>query len=144
MSSAYRIPNNSCACVEPGATPAATTPIGRFTVRSFITNLSAGASIPAGRPTTVRGIAFDGGYGIVEVAWSSEDGRSWQAASLGKDFGRYSFREWTAAFTPSRKGPCTLRVRAVNRIGQTQPLTALWNPMGYMRNVVESVRVEAV
>jgi sulfite dehydrogenase (cytochrome) subunit A len=35
-------------------------------------------------------------------------------------------------------------VRAVNRIGQAQPLTALWNPMGYMRNVVESVRVVVV
>jgi sulfite dehydrogenase (cytochrome) subunit A len=144
MSSAYRIPNNPCACVEPGAAPAATTPIGRFTVRSFITNLTDGASIPARTPTIVRGIAFDGGYGIAEVAWSSDDGRSWQAASLGKDLGRYSFREWTAAFTPPRKGPCTLRVRAVNRIGQAQPLTALWNPMGYMRNVVESVRVVVV
>jgi hypothetical protein len=35
-------------------------------------------------------------------------------------------------------------VRAVNRIGQSQPMTALWNPMGYMRNVVEAVRIVAV
>ncbi len=144
MSTAYRIPNNPCACVEPGTAPAATTPIGRFAVRSFITSLSDGSPIPAGRPTTVRGIAFDSGYGIAEVAFSSDDGRSWQAASLGTDLGRYAFREWTAAFTPARKGPGTLRVRAVNRIGQGQPLTALWNPMGYMRNVVESVRVVVV
>ena len=39
MASAYRIPDNECACVEPGTTPAATRPIGRFTVRSFITSL---------------------------------------------------------------------------------------------------------
>jgi DMSO/TMAO reductase YedYZ molybdopterin-dependent catalytic subunit len=144
MSTAYRIPSNPCACVEPGAAPAATTPIGRFTVRSFITSLSDGSQIPAGRPTTVRGIAFDSGYGIVEVAFSSDDGRTWQAASLGKDLGRYSFREWTAPFAPGRKGPCPLRVRAVNRIGQSQPMAPLWNPMGYMRNVVETVRVVAV
>jgi hypothetical protein len=37
-----------------------------------------------------------------------------------------------------------LLVRATNRIGQGQPSTALWNPPGYMRNVVESVRVVAV
>jgi hypothetical protein len=35
-------------------------------------------------------------------------------------------------------------VRAVNRIGQGQPASALWNPAGYMRNVVESTRVVAV
>ena len=100
--------------------------------------------MPAGRATTVRGIAFDGGYGITEVAFSGDDGRTWQAATLGKDLGRYSFREWTTPFTPARKGAAQLRVRAVNRIGQSQPMTALWNPAGYMRNVVETVRVVAV
>ena len=37
-----------------------------------------------------------------------------------------------------------LKVRATNRIGQSQPLTALWNPPGYMRNVVETTHVVAV
>ena len=39
------------------------------------------------------------------------------------------------------KGPRELRVRAFNRLGQTQPIDPLWNPAGYMRNVVERVRV---
>jgi hypothetical protein len=34
-------------------------------------------------------------------------------------------------------------VRAVNRIGQSQPMTGLWNAAGYMRNAVESTRVVA-
>ena len=144
MSTAYRIPGNQCACVEPGTAPAATTPINRFNVRSFITTPLDGSQVPAGRATTVRGIAFDGGYGITEVAFSADDGRTWQAATLGKDLGRYSFREWTIPFTPARKGAVQLRVRALNRIGQSQPMTALWNPAGYMRNVVETVRVVAV
>ncbi|HBO78622.1 MAG TPA: oxidase, partial [Cupriavidus sp.] len=55
-----------------------------------------------------------------------------------------SSREWRAAFRPPRKGAYDLRVRAVNRIGQSQPMTALWNPAGYMRNVVETTRVKAV
>jgi DMSO/TMAO reductase YedYZ molybdopterin-dependent catalytic subunit len=144
MSAAYRIPDNSCACVEPGATPASTRPIGRFNVRSFITSLANGARIPATRSTVVRGIAFDGGYGITDVAISGDEGRTWQSAALGKDLGRYSFREWTVPFTPGRKGPLQLRVRAVNRIGQSQPAAPLWNGAGYMRNVVESVEVVAV
>jgi hypothetical protein len=32
----------------------------------------------------------------------------------------------------------------VNRIGQSQPMEALWNPPGYMRNVVETTHVTAV
>jgi hypothetical protein len=119
-------------------------PIGRFNVRSFITSLTDGAQVARGRQTVVRGIAFDGGYGVTEVAFSSDGGKTWQAARLGEDLGRYSFREWSAAFTPARKGEHLLLVRATNRIGQSQPSTALWNPPGYMRNVVESVRVVAV
>ena len=141
MSTAYRIPDNSCACVEPGTAPTKTVPINRFNVRSFITSLTDGMQVRAGHETVVRGIAFDGGYGITEVAFSSDGGKTWQAARLSKDLGRYSFREWTAVFTPKRKGTYDLKVRAINRIGQSQPITALWNPMGYMRNVVESTRV---
>lgn len=143
MSAAYRIPDNPCACVTPGTAPARTVPINRFNVRSFITSLADGARVHAGRQTVLRGIAFDGGYGVDEVALSTDGGRTWRAAQLGKDLGRYSFREWTAAFTPPKKGEYELKVRASNRIGQSQPLTALWNPAGYMRNVVETTRVVA-
>jgi DMSO/TMAO reductase YedYZ molybdopterin-dependent catalytic subunit len=144
VQSAYRIPDNAGANVEPGSAPARTRPIGRFNVRSFITSLTEGATVPSGRETVVRGIAFDGGYGIAEVAFSADGGRSWTEATLGQDLGKYSFREWRAAFRPPRKGAYDLRVRAVNRIGQSQPMTALWNPPGYMRNVVETTRVKAV
>lgn len=144
MSTAYRIPDNQCACTEPGKAPTKTTPINRLNVRSFVTSLTDGMQVKAGRQTVVRGIAFDGGYGVTEVAFSSDGGKNWQAAQLGRDLGRYSFREWSAAFTPKQKGNYELRVRAVNRIGQGQPSSALWNPAGYMRNVVESTRVVAV
>ncbi|MBI3368157.1 MAG: molybdopterin-dependent oxidoreductase [Burkholderiales bacterium] len=142
MKPAYRIPDNDCACVEPGTTPAATRPIGRFNVRSFITSLADGAQLRAGQPTTVRGIAFDGGQGIREVACSTDGGQTWRGARLGADLGRYSFREFTFGFTPER-GRHDLRVRAWNRSGQSQPMEALWQPAGYMRNVVESVKVSA-
>jgi DMSO/TMAO reductase YedYZ molybdopterin-dependent catalytic subunit len=142
MNPAYRIPDNPCACVEPGTAPAATVPIGRFNVRSFITSLADGAQVRAGQPTSVRGIAFDGGQGIREVAYSVDGGQTWREAMLGDDLGRYSFREFTFGFTPE-KGKYDLRVRAWNRSGQSQPLEALWQPAGYMRNVVEKVVVTA-
>jgi DMSO/TMAO reductase YedYZ molybdopterin-dependent catalytic subunit len=144
MTSAYRIPDNPCACVEPGTAPAATTPIRRFNVRSFITSVADGARIPANRETVVRGIAFDGGHGIAEIAFSADGGRTWQPARLGRNHGRYSFHEWTARFTPLRKGSIELKVRATSRNGDVQPLEPRWNPAGYMRNVVEEVKVVAV
>lgn len=143
MKPAYRVPDNDCACVEPGTTPAATRPIGRFNVRSFITSVADGGRLRAGQQTVVRGIAFDGGQGVREVAYSTDGGQSWRGAMLGADLGRYSFREFTFGFTPE-KGSHDLRVRAWNRSGQSQPMEALWQPAGYMRNVVESVKVTAI
>lgn len=143
MASAYRIPDNAGHCSEPGATAGKTTPIARFDVRSFITSLANGDKISAGKAVTVRGIAFDGGYGITEVRFSADGGKTWREAKLGQDLGKYSFREWTCSFTPKKAGDYVLQVSATNRIGQSQPLSPLWNPAGYMRNVVESVRVNA-
>lgn len=144
MNPAYRIPDNACACVEPGTAPKKTVPINRLPVRSFITSLENDGRVKTGRTVTIRGIAFDGGYGIWEVAFSEDGGRTWREAQLGKDLGRYSFREWTLPFTPKRVGDYVLKVRAVNRIGQSQPMEPLWNPAGYQRNVVETVHVKAI
>jgi DMSO/TMAO reductase YedYZ molybdopterin-dependent catalytic subunit len=143
MKIAYRVPDNPCACVAPGAMPAATRPIGRMNVRSFITSLAEGAHIAAGQAITVRGIAFDGGEGIGEVAYSTDGGQNWQGAQLGPDWGRYSFRAFSFGFTPA-KGQHELRVRAWNRAGQSQPMEAAWQPSGYMRNKIESIQIMAV
>jgi DMSO/TMAO reductase YedYZ molybdopterin-dependent catalytic subunit len=144
MSSAYRVPDNVCACIAPGTTPKRTVPIGRLNVRSFITSPISGAPLKSGVTTTVRGISFDGGYGIREVLFSDDGGQAWREAELGVDLGNYSFREWNLSFTPKRPGAYELKVKAINRIGQSQPLEPLWNPAGYMRNVVETLRVTAV
>ncbi len=90
----------------------------------------------------IKGIAFDGGYGIRTVLFSSNGGNDWTEAKLGADLGRYSFREWSAvARLPA--GEHLLKVCAINAIGQSQPMDPLWNPAGYMRDVVETVRVVA-
>jgi hypothetical protein len=63
---------------------------------------------------------------------------------LGENLGKFSFREWTAAFKPTRKGPLDIKVRAESLSGEVQPLQASWNPAGYKRNVVETTRVTVV
>jgi DMSO/TMAO reductase YedYZ molybdopterin-dependent catalytic subunit len=142
MKSSYRIPNNACACTEPGKAPASTVPIGRFNVRSFLTNVAEGATVVAIEDLGLRGIAFDGGYGISDVTVSADDGKSWVGATLGEDLGKYSFCEWKARIALP-VGKHRIMVRATNRIGQSQPLEPLWNPAGYMRNAVEVTNVTA-
>lgn len=141
MQKAYRIPDNDCACTEPGKTADKTVPINRFTVRSFLTNLTDGAEVKAGR-TPLRGIAFDGGSGIRSVAVSTDDGKTWTEARLGQDLGSYAFRPWTldAELSP---GAHAIRVRAIANDGASQPMEPRWNPAGYLRNVVETTRVRA-
>src|SRR3954449_5501853 len=139
MKSAYRIPDTPNNAVEPGTAPKATIPIGRFTVRSFITNVSDGAKLKSGS-TTLQGIAFDSGKGIKDVAVSTDGGKTWMQASLGKDLGKYSFREWKLPVKLAA-GAYDLRGRATSNSGETQPDAPRWNPAGYLRNVVETVRV---
>jgi DMSO/TMAO reductase YedYZ molybdopterin-dependent catalytic subunit len=144
MKPAYRIPDNACGCVEPGTAPKRTVPINRMTVRSFIATPPSGTRVASGRPVVLKGIAFDAGDGIAEVDVSADGGQTWQRATLGANLGRYSFREWSFAWTPPRPGAWRVMVRAINRIGESQGSEPLWNPPGYLRNVVEQVDLEAV
>ncbi|CAN5795295.1 molybdopterin-dependent oxidoreductase [soil metagenome] len=141
MAAGYRIATTPGGCIEPGTTPTSTVPITRFKVRSFITSHTDGATVKAGTSTVLSGIAFDHGAGITEVQISDDGGLNWHAAQLGKDHGRYSFRPWSFTWTPGKKGSCELKCRAINRLGESQGMEPLWNPQGYMRNVVETTQV---
>ncbi|KQO61013.1 oxidase [Methylobacterium sp. Leaf86] len=142
MQKAYRIPDNECACVEPGAALGKTVPIHRLPVRSFITNLTDGATVRAGT-VALRGIAFDGGSGITAVDISLDDGTTWSAARLGQNIGQYSFRSRSYE-ADLKSGSHVVRVRAKAGDGTTQPMEPRWNPAGYMRNVIETTRLEAL
>jgi hypothetical protein len=110
--------------------------------RSFITNIKAGDRLQAGAPTLARGIAFGGDISVARVEFSSDGGKSWQQAQLGKDEGKYSFRQWQFSFAPAA-GAQTLMVRCTSASGETQPNTPNWNPSGFMRNVIEQMPVVA-
>src|SRR5260370_22541506 len=142
MKSVYHSSDNDCNCTEPGTPPKTTIPIGSLPVGSFITSVGNDAKVAAGQPITLKGIAFDGGTGIKEVAVSTDDGKSWTPAKLGQDLGKYSFREWQLPVTLAA-GPHELKVRATNNGAQTQPMKPLSNPPAYLRNVVETTRVTA-
>ncbi|MGH6996525.1 MAG: molybdopterin-dependent oxidoreductase, partial [Stellaceae bacterium] len=141
MKNAYLIPDTPHADIRPGQTGIKMVPINRLNPRSFITNVKAGATLPAGKPAPIRGIAFGGDTGVKRVDFSADGGRTWHAAHLGKDEGKYGFRRWEAHFTPKTKGNAVLMVRCTNSNGDVQPAAANWNPSGFMRNIIESTPV---
>ncbi len=143
MKPGYRIPDTPCGCVAPGTAPTRTVPIMRMTVRSFIATPASGANVAVRRPIALKGIAFDGGYGIRHVQISDDAGMTWRRTQLGPDLGRYAFREWSATWNAPRPGQHRLLVRAFNRIGESQDEEPLWNPAGYLRNVIEHIDVQA-
>jgi len=143
MKTAYTIPDTPHANVTPGQTGVKMVPINRMVPRSFITNITAGASMSAGSSTLARGIAFGGDTGVAKVDFSADGGKTWQPAKLGNDDGKYSFRQWEANFTLADKGAHSLMVRCTNSDGVAQPDTANWNPSGFMRNVIETTSVTA-
>jgi len=143
MTQAYRLPADPCHCAQPGDPVPSTVPIGKMTVRSFITNLENGQGIPGGQPFTVRGIAFDQGYGIDRVLVSLDGGRQWQSANMGKDYGDFSFRPWETEVVLEPGRSYALQSLAINRIGESQRFSARWNPSGYLRNAIETVNVHS-
>jgi DMSO/TMAO reductase YedYZ molybdopterin-dependent catalytic subunit len=143
MRTAYLIPDTPGATMAPGETGIKMVPINRMVPRSFVTNLRDNATVRRGESIEVRGIAFGGDTGVKRVAFSSDGGANWRNATLGRDYGRYSFRRWQTSFMPRQPGTYKLMVNATNSNNLSQPTTAPWNPGGYMRNVIEQITVHA-
>ena len=141
MNPAYRIPDNECGCIPGGAKPGKTIPIHRMSTRSLIITPGEGDKLTANKPVSIRGVAFSGGYGIKDVIISTDGGRSWAKADLGKDLGKYSWIQFTLPWRPAKRGKYTLMARATNSIGDSQPVEGLWNPAGYLWNKVEPLTV---
>jgi hypothetical protein len=142
MKTAYRIPDTPGNTVTPAQTGYPTVPINKLTVRSFITNVTSGQTIRPGAQT-IRGIAFDSGNGIRRVEFSWDAGATWHNATLGENHGNFSFRRWESGFTAKPGASYVLACRATAHDGKTQTTVAVWNPGGYLRNVIETYEVRA-
>jgi hypothetical protein len=129
--------------MKPGQTGVKMTPIHKMVPRSFVTNLRDGDTLKAGVKALVRGIAFGGSTGVRSVDISIDGGASWLPTTLGRDEGKYSFRQWQAELVPAA-GAASVMVRCTNSDGLVQPPTLNWNPSGFMHNAIETIHVTAV
>ena len=143
---AYRIPIGKFPMIDHFASQMteANEPITEMVVNSLIANVTSGQQVSVGRPFDVKGVAWDGGRGIAQVDVSVDGGRSWRAATLGQDLGRFSFRSFAIAVTPPAPGPMVIMSRATNRAGSTQTAELIANPAGYHHNVMQRIEVNAV
>ncbi len=146
MKTAYRIPKGKFPVVDRFMSQETdeNTPITEMVVNSLITNVEHGQRFNRGRTIEIKGIAWDGGYGVHRLEVSLDDGRTWREASLGNDHGKFSWRQWTFPFKPDKPGVYTIMVKASNRIGQSQTPELIQNPAGYHHNVIQKLPIQVV
>ena len=96
-----------------------------------------------GEELTVRGVAWSGVAPIARVEVSVGNG-SWQEARLVSERKRYSWQWWEVITHAPGPGVVTLRVRATDLAGRTQPEQAEWNRLGYGNNSIQRLQVRIV
>jgi sulfite dehydrogenase (cytochrome) subunit A len=143
MKAAYRLPTGAF----PGPRflsqeTSETTPITEMLVNSLIIGPLPGARLARGQRAELIGKAWDGGAGIAAVEVSTDGRRSWRAATLGENLGRFAWREFRMPLSTSKPGPLEIAVRARSRDGAQQPDKLTFNASGYHDNIVQTVSVE--
>ena len=77
----------------------------------------------------------------MRVEVSTDNGRTWERAQLGRDQSRHAWRRFDYAWRPPDNGSYVVLSRATDNRGVTQPVVPEWNPAGYVWNAIDSVRV---
>jgi DMSO/TMAO reductase YedYZ molybdopterin-dependent catalytic subunit len=111
-------------------------------VRSLITEPEPSEEVERG-DLVIRGVAWSGAATIARVE-VSVDGGPWQIARLLGDRNRHSWQWWELATRLDEPGNVTLRARATDLAGRTQPETPEWNPLGYANNMIQDVPIRVV
>ena len=146
MDVAYRVPDNACECEDPNDKAKVTKPITHMNVKSVIGYPTNETIVHHNSHVVVRGVAWDDGHGIKNVFISTDEGKTWQASVLDEDAGRYAYKAFRFSFKPTKYGKTTVMAKAVNRLGQEQPLAKdiQWNHGGYKYNGIDTVTFEVV
>jgi DMSO/TMAO reductase YedYZ molybdopterin-dependent catalytic subunit len=115
-------------------------PVTLQRVRALITDPGEGEELPRGE-LAVRGVAWSGAAPIAGVEVSINDG-SWQETRLVGDRHRHSWQWWELLTNLDQPGTNSIRARAADLAGRTQPDLPDWNRYGYGNNAVQKVVVQ--
>jgi DMSO/TMAO reductase YedYZ molybdopterin-dependent catalytic subunit len=111
-------------------------PVRLQRVRALITEPAFGARLAAG-DVPIRGYAWSGEAPIDRVEVSVEGG-PWLPARLLGASDRYAWRPWEL-IARLGSGVVTVRARATDQAGNTQPEQVEWNRQGYGNNAFQEV-----
>jgi DMSO/TMAO reductase YedYZ molybdopterin-dependent catalytic subunit len=109
-------------------------------VRSLITEPQPDELVQSGE-VAIRGVAWSGSAPVARVDVSVGDA-PWQHAQLLGERKRHSWQWWELITSLERPGPTTIRSRATDLGGRTQPEAPAWNRQGYGNNSIGELRVE--
>lgn len=113
-------------------------PVTLQRVRALITDPGPDADVSRGE-LAIRGVAWSGAAPIERVEVSV--GHGWREANLVGTRARHSWQWWELITRVEEPGPLTLRARATDLAGRTQPEHAQWNRLGYGNNSVQQVGI---
>ena len=94
----------------------------------------------------LKGFALPSGYkdcSITRVEISTDSGKSWSNATLGKEAANFCWQLWTATVTITNP-ESDICVRATDSLGNTMPETVPWNPKGYLYNAWHRVPAKGI
>jgi DMSO/TMAO reductase YedYZ molybdopterin-dependent catalytic subunit len=114
-------------------------PVTLQRVRALITEPSPYTEVHPGE-LAIRGVAWSGAAPIARIEVSVNDG-DWHEARLVSERSRYSWQSWELITRVDKSGDLTLRARATDLAGRTQPERAEWNRLGYGNNAIQEVPI---
>ncbi len=110
-------------------------------VRARITDPAPGSSISRGTHA-VRGKAWSGTGPVTRVDVSLTGEGDWHPARVEPPQGPYHWQDWSFDWSADDIGRHTLRARATDAAGHTQPEVPPWNRLGYGNNAVEVIYID--
>ncbi len=110
-------------------------------VRARITDPAPGSTISRGTHA-VRGKAWSGTGPVTRVEVSLTGEGDWLPARVEPPRGPYHWQDWSFDWSAGDVGRHTLRARATDAAGRTQPEVAPWNRLGYGNNAVEVIYID--
>jgi DMSO/TMAO reductase YedYZ molybdopterin-dependent catalytic subunit len=112
-------------------------PVTLQRVRALITEPNPDDDIETGN-VAIRGVAWSGAAAIARVDVSIDGGR-WEEARLVGERHRRSWQWWEFITMLDRAKPVSVRARATDLAGRSQPERPEWNPHGYGNNAIQEV-----
>jgi len=108
-------------------------------VRSLIVEPAPGQTAEPG-DLVIRGVAWSGAAPVARVEVRIDDA-PWQPARLVGQRRPHAWQWWELPARLAGLGEVTIRVRATDLAGRTQPDQPQWNSLGYANNAVHEVRL---